>query len=53
MNYYRYDFIVKEEGTTMNKKQVIEELKNILMSNDLSQQQENALIIAISELLKE
>ena len=53
MNYYRYDFIVKEEGTTMNKKQVIEELKNILMSNELSKQQENALIIAIAEFVKE
>lgn len=53
MNYYRYDFIVKEEDTTMNRKQVIEALKNILMSNDLTKEQENALIIAIAEFIKE
>lgn len=49
---FRYDFIVTEESTAMSNKKIIEELKNILMSNDLSQQQENALIIAIAEFLK-
>ena len=40
--------------TGMNKQQVIKELKEILISNEaIDEQQENALIIAIAELLKE
>ena len=48
--YYRS---FTESKATMSNKEVVEELKNLLMSNDLSKQQENALIIAIAEFLKE
>lgn len=52
---FRYDFFVKEESTTMSRKQTIKALKEILLSNDFEgkEHQENALIIAIAELLKE
>ena len=54
--YYTYYAEMEvEASTTMNRKQVIKALKDILMSNDFEgkEQQENALIIAIAELLKE
>lgn len=43
-----------KEEKTMDRGQVIKELKDILANNEtITDQQENALIIAIAELLKE
>ena len=52
---YFSGFIATAESTTMNRQQVVKALKEILLSNDFEgkEQQENALIIAIAELLKE
>ena len=52
---YRNFGNTNKEEETMNRQQVIKALKDILMSNDFEgkEQQENALIIAIAELLKE
>ena len=52
---FRYGFITTEESITMNRKQVVKALKEILLSNDFEgkEQQENALIIAIAEFVKE
>lgn len=48
-------YTTKQKDAGMSKAEVVKNLKDILFSDDFerTEQQENALIIAIAELLKE